>query len=93
MGNEASAAMAVANAKSNINKQLDQINEKLATQPKSDGPKNKREHQQRRKEREEEYKDKQAERAARKQKLAEKWSTHHHENTALETKKGFFSRS
>lgn len=92
MGNQASAALAVANAKSKMNSTMDEINKGLKTQPKSDGPKNRREHELRRKEREMEFREKQVARAERKSKLSEKWAAHHQENTEAPAKKGLFSK-
>ena len=93
MGNEASTAMAIANAKSKMNNTFDQINDSLNKQPKKDLPKTQKEHNQRRKDRQADYKEKQAVRAERKSMIAEKWASHRQENTTAKSKKGFFSSS
>jgi hypothetical protein len=93
MGNDASTAMAVVNAKKQFQSGMNEINDKVNGQPKSEtdklGPANRKEQDTRRKEREDEYKDKQEARAIRKAKLEQQWSSHRQDNT-VPVKKGFF---
>jgi uncharacterized protein YaiL (DUF2058 family) len=90
MGNEASSAMAVANAKGQFNKTMADVNEQLGVgNKKTEGPANKKERDERRKEHEADYKYKQEARAERKAKLEEQWSAHKQQNSEP-AKKGFF---
>ena len=91
MGNQASTAMATVAAKNQFNDTMKQINSSLNEQPKKDGAPSRREQEQRKKEREEAFKEKQAERAARKAKLSEQWASHKKDNSEA-PKKGFFSK-
>ncbi len=91
MGNEASSAMAVANAKGTFNKTMTDINEQLTGPKDTKGPANKAEQAERRKEREAEYKEKQEARAERKAKLEQQWSSHRQQNSEPAKAKGFFS--
>ena len=91
MGNQASAAMAVANAKSQLKGGMKDLNERISGQPKDEkdglaGCANRKESQQRRKERQEDYKKRQTERAERKKALSEKWASHRQMNSAAQKK-------
>lgn len=95
MGNEASAAMAVASAKGKFNNTMSQINESLEGQPKSEnsGPASKKEMDERRTKRLEEYQAKQEASAERKSKLSQQWASHRQQNADPAPKKSFFSAS
>lgn len=88
MGNNPSAALAAANAKSGLNNAFKDVNKQLGLEgdekedqkKKAVGCANRAESDLRRKERETEYKQKQLERQLRKEKLAAKWSKTHQEN-------------
>jgi hypothetical protein len=89
MGNNPSAALAAANAKSGLNNALKDVNKQLGLdggeekddeKRKAVGCANRAESELRRKERETEYRQKQLERQMRKEKLAAKWNKSHEEN-------------
>ena len=95
MGNEASTAMAVASAKANMNKTMDDINKSLeGTATKEDpgykGVATKKESNQRRKDREREYELKKKERSQRKAKLSEKWEQNKKANEDKSEKKSSY---
>jgi hypothetical protein len=96
MGNEASTAVKVAQAKGQFNQTMKKINTSLDGTAKKDtdglvGVKNRKEANTRRKERESDYKLKQKERTERKSKLSQQWSEHRTQN-AEPQKKSVFGR-
>jgi len=91
MGNEASTAMAVANAKSQLNSGMKDLNKRISGQPKDEkdglvGCANRKEAEKRRKERQEDFKKRQMERAERKKALSERWASHRQENSTVQKK-------
>lgn len=95
MGNEASVALATAQAKGKFTQAMQQANTSLQTQPRDDklaGCASRKEADQRRKERELEFKVKQEARQHRKSLLADKWASNKQLETDTAPKKGFFSK-
>ena len=93
MGNEASVALATAQAKGQFNKAMKQANDGLKSHAKDDndglvGAASKKDANQRRRDRQAEFRLKQAERDERKSKISEKWAAH--KATKSPEKKGIF---
>jgi hypothetical protein len=96
MGNEASTAVQMAQAKGQFNQTMKKINTSLEGTAKHDtdglaGVKNRKEANKRRKDRESDYKLKQKERSERKSKLSQQWTEHKTQN-AEPQKKSLFGR-
>jgi hypothetical protein len=80
MGNDASTAMQVVNAKKKMSSALDG----LSTVPTKEAPRNHKEMKQREKERKEDFERKKQQREHRKSQLAQKWTTHRKSNADCE---------
>lgn len=89
MGNEASAAIAMAGAKNHLDGVMKDVNEALSNVQKKDQPVTKRDMKIRQKEREEEYNAKKKERAEKKMNISKQWEENKRANTGTEKKSIF----
>ncbi len=93
MGNEASAAIAVASAKSQFDGVMKDVNTALSNVQKKEQPTTQKEMKVRQKERQAEYEKKKQERAEKKSSISKQWAENKRANTDGTEKKSLFGGS